>query len=264
VDKEGVSYTEREFDYARSGGKTVIALIHSDIENLPMKNFDADPSLKVKLDAFREKVKTGRMVRHWDNRDALIASIMQAIVKAIGMYPAAGWIRGDAAASAEVMQQLVHLRTAYDELIEKYNALLIENSKKLDGLASLGDTFVVRYVYTKNESQRSAELKVTWGEILKIIGPKLYGPSAAALIRDYMAQYIFELDRKAYSISITGMDADQIKIHFAALGIMKIEAAMSNSGGMAEYVSLTEKGKSELVNLMAVRAGTDTTAVENS
>ena len=57
VDKEGVSYTEREFDYARKMQKTVIALLHNDIENLPMKNFDSDPSLKGKLDAFREKVR---------------------------------------------------------------------------------------------------------------------------------------------------------------------------------------------------------------
>ena len=102
-----MSYTEREFDYAVRR-KTVIALLHNDIENLPMKNFDADPSLKVKLDAFREKVKSGRMVRYWNNRDQLIAAMMQAIVKAINTYPATGWIRGDAAASDEIMQQFVH------------------------------------------------------------------------------------------------------------------------------------------------------------
>ena len=50
TDEEGVSFTEREFDYARSVGKMVIALLHNDIENLPMKNIDADPSLKVKLE----------------------------------------------------------------------------------------------------------------------------------------------------------------------------------------------------------------------
>ena len=116
TDKEGVSYTEREFDYARSVEKTVIALLHDDIENLPMKNFDADQSLKAKLDAFREKVKTGRMVRFWNNRDQLIAAMMQAIMKAISTYPALGWIRGDAAASEEIMQQFLQLRSAFDEL----------------------------------------------------------------------------------------------------------------------------------------------------
>jgi hypothetical protein len=135
------------------------------------------------------------------------------------------------------MRQFIQLRTAYDELVGTHNALLIENSRKLDGLASLDDTFAVRYVYTMNESQRGAELKITWGEILRIIGPKVYGPSIASAIRDHIAQYVFELNRKAYNISIRGMDADQIKIHFAALGILKIELATSNSGGIQEYIS---------------------------
>jgi hypothetical protein len=199
-----------------------------------MKNFDADPALKVKLDGFREKVKTGRMIRYWNNRDKLIAALMQAIMKAISTYPATGWIRGDAAASTAVLQHFVQLRADYDELLEKHNALLIENSTKLDGLASLDDTFAVNYVYTMNESQRSAKLNITWGEILSIIGPKLYSPSAASRIRDYLAQYIFELNRKFYNISIAGMDADKIKIQFAALGILKIEVAESNTGGMQE------------------------------
>jgi hypothetical protein len=193
----------------------------------------------------------------------LIAALMQAIMKAISTYPAVGWIRGDAAASADVLQQFVQLRADYDELVEKHNTLLIENSTKLDGLASLDDTFVVKYVYTMNESQRSAELKITWGDILRIIGPKLYSPSVASRIRDYLAQHIFELNRKVYNISIAGMDADQIKIQFAALGILKIEVAESNTGGMQEYISLTEKGKSELLNLMTVRAIGDTLSVED-
>lgn len=50
TDNNGVSYTEGEYDYACSVGKTVIALIHNDIENLPIKNLDADTALKVKLD----------------------------------------------------------------------------------------------------------------------------------------------------------------------------------------------------------------------
>ena len=188
--------------------------------------------------------------------------MMQAIVKAINTCPAPGWIRGDAAASVEVMQQFMQLRSAYDELSQKYNTHLIENSTKLDALASLDDTFIIRYVYTMNQSRINAELKIAWREILKIVGPKLYSPSVAASIRDYIAQHIFELNRKAHSISIAGMDADQIKIHFAALGILKIEVATSNSGGMQELISSTENGKSELLNLMAVRAESDTTPTE--
>ena|SRR5208283_6234144 len=97
VDNNGVSFTEREYDYAVSMGKSVIALLHDNIDSLPKKNFDSDAALFEKLMAFRDKVKTGRMVCMWGNRDQLIAGLMQAITKAIQVSPAPGWIRGDTA-----------------------------------------------------------------------------------------------------------------------------------------------------------------------
>lgn len=233
----------------------MIALLHDDIENLPMKNFDADPSLKVKLDAFREKVKTGRMIRYWSNRDKLIAAMMQAIVKAINTYPAAGWIRGDAAASDEVMRQFIELNATHNELQQKYQSVVAENSAKLQGLASLAQIFIIRYRYTSNSNGRSAELTLSWGEILKIIGPNLYAPSAVSAIKQNVVRYIFDNNRNAINITVVEMDLDQIKIHFVALGILKIEAAANQGGGISEFISLTEKGQSELINLMAVREG---------
>lgn len=74
TDSAGVSFTEREFDYAVSKGKTVIALLHNDIQNLPKKKFDDDPALELKVHAFREKVRSGRMVRFWNNRDQISCS----------------------------------------------------------------------------------------------------------------------------------------------------------------------------------------------
>ncbi len=120
TDSDGVSFTEREFDYAVSKGKTVIALLHDDIQSLPKKKFDADPALELRLNAFRDKVKTGRMVRFWNNRDQLISAMMQAIMKAIVTYPAIGWIRGDEAAGDDVIKQYMQLRHDYDELLEEY------------------------------------------------------------------------------------------------------------------------------------------------
>ena len=222
TDSEGVSYTEREFDYARSVGKTVIALLHDDIKSLPMKNFDADATLLAKLEAFREKVKTGRMIRYWTNRDQLIAGMMQAIVKAISTYPATGWIRGDAAASNEIMQQIVQLRAAYDELLSTYNDLVSAESAKIDGLATLSDTFPIRYRYFRNGNQANDVLTIEWREILKIIGPNLYSASGPSLITKNLKSYISERYTNRTYITITEMDADTIKIHLAALGLLKI------------------------------------------
>jgi hypothetical protein len=247
TDADGVSYTEREFDYARSIGKTVIALLHNDIENLPMKNFDTDPSLKIKLDEFREKVKTGRMVRFWNNRDQLIAAMMQAIMKAINTYPAVGWIRGDAAAADDIMQKFLQLRTAYDELVK-------ENSNKLDGLSSLDEDFTIKYRYMSGGSPRNGELTRSWGDLLKIVGPDLFSPTGPKAIARNIKQYIHEQHAGRSNLELNNMDIDTVKIHFAAVGILSIRPAKSISGGVVEFVHLTDKGNSELLKRMAVRS----------
>lgn len=52
------------------------------------------------------------------------------------------------------------------------------------------------------------------------------------------------------------MDTDTIKVHLHALGLLKIEAATSKGREIMEFISLTEKGKAELLRVMAVRADT--------
>jgi hypothetical protein len=145
TDKTGVSFTELEYDYACEKGKTVIALLHGDIDALPKKNYDPNPALTTKLEAFRDKVKSSRMVKFWTNRDQFIAALMQAIPQAIKIFPAVGWIRGDAAASDAVIQDFLTLRKAYDELETQHNHLLAKAKPKLDNLAPLHDIFKIRY-----------------------------------------------------------------------------------------------------------------------
>jgi hypothetical protein len=253
TDSDGVSFTEREFDYATAQGKTVIALLHNDIQSLPKKNFDADPALEAKLNSFRDKVQTGRMVRFWSNRDQLVAAMMQAITKAINTYPASGWIRGDAAANDDILQEFLQLRSAYDELSAMHNALVVNASTKLEGLASLDEPFEVGYTYHAGDSRRSSSIHVTWDLIFRIVGPNLYTPAAPSTININMKTFIHN-HNKASFVTVNEMDADTIKIHFHALGLLKIEAATAKGGGVSEFISLTDKGKTELTKAMAVRS----------
>jgi hypothetical protein len=253
TDSDGVSFTEREFDYAVSQGKTVIALLHSDIQSLPKKNFDDNPALEAKLNSFRDKVQTGRMVRFWSNRDQLVSAMMQAITKAINTYPASGWIRGDAAASDDILQECLQLRSAFDELSAQYNALVASTSTELEGLASLEEPFEIRYTYHSGDSRRKASIQMTWDLILRIVGPNLYSPASPSTINANLKSFIHNQNNASY-VTVNEMDADTIKIHFHALGLLKIEAAAAKGGGVLEFISLTDKGKAELIKAVAVRS----------
>ncbi len=253
TDDEGVSFTEREFDYAVSQGKTVIALLHNDIQNLPKKNFDVDPTLEAKVNDFRDKVKIGRMVRFWNNRDQLALAIMQAIVKAIATYPANGWIRGNEAAEEDVIRKYMQLRTSYDELVVNYNTVVANNSPKIVDLADLDELFEIKYTYSSSNREYSDAIKLTWIDILKIVGPDLYSPHISGSIRSDVKSHIGRLKPRAAFINVNQMDSDTIKIHLHALGVLNIEVTESKNGDLQEFVSLTDKGRAELIRVMAVR-----------
>src|SRR5713101_8158684 len=52
---EGVSYTEKEYDYAVDKGLKVVALLHEKPDDIPVSKSDIDPLAREKLKAFREK-----------------------------------------------------------------------------------------------------------------------------------------------------------------------------------------------------------------
>src|SRR5437867_3156620 len=54
VGKDGMSYTEKEYRYARERGKPIIAFLHRDPGNIPEKLSEKLPAAKVKLEEFRK------------------------------------------------------------------------------------------------------------------------------------------------------------------------------------------------------------------
>ncbi len=94
ADKNGVSYTEREYDYAVSKGLKVIALVHGDPGSIPSKNSEKSSSAILKLEKFKKKVCSGRLVKFWSKKENLKSHIELALKTVIKLYPSVGWSRG--------------------------------------------------------------------------------------------------------------------------------------------------------------------------
>lgn len=90
----GVSYTEKEFDYAVSQGIPVLAFIVAKSVSMVPDRYESDPAKKEKLDSFKDKVKnSGRYVKFWKNKDNLESLISQSIAKAVTRGRRPGWVR---------------------------------------------------------------------------------------------------------------------------------------------------------------------------
>jgi hypothetical protein len=92
---EGVSYTEKEYDYAIEKGLKVIALIHEKPEEIPVGKSDIEPELRMRLSAFREKVSSNRLVKFWSKAEELPGLVALSLSKTIKMFPAVGWVRAN-------------------------------------------------------------------------------------------------------------------------------------------------------------------------
>lgn len=96
---DGNSYTEKEYKYAIEKGINVIALIHKDISALPSVNVEISPSIIKKLNAFRNHVSTGSIVRFWAKPEELPGLVALSLNHAMKRYPAVGWVRADTIAN---------------------------------------------------------------------------------------------------------------------------------------------------------------------
>ena len=253
MDDNGVSYTEKEYDYAVSNGIPVLAFLHQDISSLPIGKADFDAELQNKLNNFRQKVETGRLVQYWNNPDDLNAKVAVSIPKTIKMYPRTGWVRANLQSSVESLQEMNDLRKELAELrLYKEN---IENSQKENEsidtkleLASLEDEIVLR----QDISDQTKKIGSNWKNLFVRLAPDLMSyPS------DFQAKRkVNEILRSIKSdrnLIIYEHDEDTVKIHLMSLGLIDVKYNKTTNGSMGLFWGLTKKGRRLMFELISVK-----------
>ena len=89
---DGISYTEKEYDYAISKGIPVLAFLKDEKAPSTPQQRESDDKKRKRLDEFREKAKT-RVVRFWSSKDELSADLVRSLYSAMRDTPGRGWIR---------------------------------------------------------------------------------------------------------------------------------------------------------------------------
>jgi hypothetical protein len=118
---DGVSFTEKEYDYAREREVPSIGFVHQDRGNIPLIKSERDPMLVAKLDAFVSKIKT-RPVRTFTSAHQLAAEVTTSLIDLKRTKRRIGFVRTD---------QVVEYKR-YAELLEKVASL----EKELNHLRS--------------------------------------------------------------------------------------------------------------------------------
>lgn len=92
--KKGISYTEKEYNYALKKKIPIIRFIISDKAKISVDKSESDANKLDKLQAFKKKLKK-RPVSFWNNADDFSTKLVQALNYYFAEYPRTGWVRGD-------------------------------------------------------------------------------------------------------------------------------------------------------------------------
>ena len=128
MDTDGVSWTEKEYNYAVSIGIPVIAFLQNEIYLIPHGKDDAERLKKLK--AFKRKVQKNRLVVCWDNALDLKAKVISSLVDIIDDQPQVGWVRANAVVSGDAQKEIDRLKKEIDECQKELQELKADLKEK--------------------------------------------------------------------------------------------------------------------------------------
>ncbi len=253
---EGISYTEKEFDYAVQKGLKIVALIHGEPGIIPSNKSEQDPDLKKRLTDFIDKVKTGRLVKFWKNAQELPGLVSLSMSKTIKTYPATGWVRADKVASESILAEINQLRKENMQLRKTVTELDLNKKYKIENIADFDSDFIIHCSFSHPRSQTyHKEVKISWRKIFSSIAPFLIGYPNDQLIENKFSRFLKEFSTMSdiFEIHINEQDFKTIAIQLKAYGLVKIEYSQTVDNKMALFWSLTPKGEKIMIENRIIR-----------
>jgi len=133
----GISYTEKEYDYAISKGIPVFAFIKDENSPSTPAQRETDTTKQRKLSDFREKAKK-KIANFWNTKDDFATKLSISLHKAFIEQPRTGWIRAtqditlnNGLSKAELIELIK--KTIHEEIKPISNAEINEITKEVFG-----------------------------------------------------------------------------------------------------------------------------------
>lgn len=262
VGADGIGYTEKEYDYAVSLNKPLMAFLHKDPSSISNAKSELTDDGRAKLNAFRVKVEEKHHCKYWTSADELGGQVSRGLINLRKSHPSDGWVPGKYATDESLLVELANLRAKNAELLAE---LATKQSdvipKQTDGLAHGSETYMPQIAYRKKGTKDTQweEVSVTWDRVLKYVGPALIAECSDEDFVDKLnlcfyhslgRQGINDIDGN--SIIIPYVVIDQIKIQLRALGQMVPGTKRRAVADRKNYWKLTPTGEARLISIQAI------------
>jgi len=252
TDDEGVSYTEREYDYAIGRRLPVLGFVHADPSSIPAGRTEIDAVARQKLEAFRAKVQR-RLCKSWRTPEELGGVVSRSLVQAMKTTPAEGWVR---ARNATAPEQINALRAQVDDLTSQLEAVRTAPPPGAEGLAKGGARFTIHFSYKQQFQDYTDELILTWDEIFALVGPAMFGEASEHDLKEQL-QSKYEATASLahiFALRVDEEDFQTIKVQLLALGLIQKSERKRTASDTKTYWKLTPYGETYAMVLKAIRS----------
>lgn len=265
--EEGVSYTEKEYDYAVELGIPVMGFVVADPDAIPVGKTDKNEAVAKKLDEFRAKVQT-RMTKDWNDAADLGSKVTRGLVHLIKNNPRPGWVRGDQAMTAETRVKIAELEAMIAKLEKKEIETSTVTAAQIDDGFAHGQEEVELALLHKGYSlghgniEELGDLTYTWDEIIEVLGPFMIDEAPEPTLRKTFDSHMLndiQNDPDSWtsnisheSASITDKSWGAILVQLRALRLITNGTKKRTVSDKAVYWKLTQAGDDYLVSLRAV------------
>jgi hypothetical protein len=252
---EGISYTEQEYDYALHRGLKVIVLLHEKPDEIPFGKSEQDPELRARLEAFRERVATDRLVRFWRSADELPGIVALNLSKTIKMFPAVGWVRADRVSSEELLTEINDLRKQNVQLQQALANVPTIIDAPIPNLAGLDESIELHGRHYNRGSPSRWKASATWSQLFAMIAPYLIKHPNEAIVKGVLEEALFKVSNGyGTSPSLDDQDFQTVSVQLKALGLTELSYSKTVQGGMGLFWSATPAGERLMLELRTVRS----------
>jgi Domain of unknown function (DUF4062) len=249
IDAEsGLSYTEKEYDFAVSNNIPVLAFTHSDEDSIPSGKVEKTDEIREKLKKFKQKVGNKHHWNYWKSLDELKGNVISSLSQSFVMNPQKGWVKAGGIEKGELLESYVKLQNKHDNLLEE-NQKLSNKSLLVDASKfSFGDEIFSIDVdeYHNNLDVVDSSLipfHISWIELFLYLAEYLISKTAEPKIRSILNQLIHDKIGLYAGTSDEKIVVTSIRNQFLVLELIEIVDTFNSVRETIPAWILTKKGR---------------------
>lgn len=231
ISSDGISFTEKEYDYAVEKNIPILCFLRESIDDLPLSKVDREIEKSEKLERFREKVSKNRLVKLWNHPKELAGQVISALANEKKQNPTQGWVKGFDISRIE-------------ELEKENNKLLREIMILKDSLSELEKLKVQKYYLSSGYH---------YTEILDILErQKIIVPMGTLNVKENIEFSLLDIFISLAEKLLLGVwnrtdtPKDELYIFFKvcpSLSYLNLVNKLHPNAGIAQKFELSEDGK---------------------